>query len=566
MKVSRITALLCFILCLFMPVAFAQDDVAVIPEVEQDMTVDEEPSDPEPEPEPDLPAQYDLRDIDGQSYLPPIRNQINFGTCWAHAAIGASEANAIKKGANPNINLSEKALVWYAFHLQGSKTMTPEQYEGVDVLDIDLSWQYDFSSRIYTGGGTPFTGLGQMQTWNGASTEAQVPYLNSDKNYIVSATGPVPDPAGDWSLPYDDIYDDAYHLQNVDMLYGPATETITEEEFTPQAKQMILKYGAIDLTYCAQTAENEYFNATNWAQYTDKIQQMDHGVVIVGWDDDYPASNFNITPPGDGAWIVRNSWGSDWGDGGYFYLSYYDQTIGVVEGFDIETEELGYSYDLNNQYDFLNARNINSNSDNLKIAQQNDFGSIQPGNLKMANVFTAQSDQVLRAVSAFPQLNNASTVTAEVYILPPGATDPTAGTLAATVTKDFEHGGFYTIELPTPVNLPAGTRYSVVENMTYYDISYTEEGDKTTPVMPSMQDIAVEYGSSTALVTYLVDNKGEPVGVASNDYVAKVDPGQSYIYGLNGTVGQSQPEWRDITDPEITSKLQETIRTTRPME
>ena len=63
-------------------------------------------------------------------------------------------------------------------------------------------------------------------------------------------------------------------------------------------------------------------------QFYNGKNSTDHRVCIVGWDDNYSKHNFLITPPGDGAWIVKNSWGSDWGDGGYFYLSYYDTSMG----------------------------------------------------------------------------------------------------------------------------------------------------------------------------------------------------------------------------------------------
>ncbi len=554
--VSRITAFLCLFFCLFMPLAFAEDDIVTAPGTGQDATMDQEPT----EPEPSLPAKYDLRNVDGRNYVTPIKSQGSLGTCWAHACIGAAESNAIMNGANPSINLSEKALAWYAFQLEGSKEMTPEEYEGLTLTDIDLSWQYDPSSRIYNTGGQMYTGIAQMQTWLGACTEAQVPYCNSNNDYEILIGGPVGDPNGDWSLNYDHLYDNAYHLQNAEVLCGPATKRTTQEEFTPKAKELLLKYGALRLDYKAQKAESQFYNETNAAQYINELIPLSHSVLIVGWDDDYPASNFNITPPGDGAWIVKNSWGIDYGDQGYFYLSYYDQTINNVAGFNVETEETGYSYDKNNQYDFTNLRGANPvdpTYTDLNIAEALDFGSIPAGNLKMANVFTAESDQVLRAVSAFPALNNASTVTVDVYLLQPGATNPEQGTLQASLTKDFENGGFYTIELPEPIELPKGTSYSVVESITYYDVSYTENDtdQPQKPVMPTMQDLAVEYGFEEPLIINLFDSTGEIVGLASEDYVVHVDPGQSYVYGLNGTIGVTPPEWVDITNAEIKDKL-----------
>lgn len=72
-----------------------------------------------------------------------------------------------------------------------------------------------------------------------------------------------------------------------------------------------------------------------WAQYTSRYLDADHAAVIVGWDDDYSASNFveEYRPEDDGAFIVKNSWGTSWGLDGYFYLSYYDQTIAGAESF-----------------------------------------------------------------------------------------------------------------------------------------------------------------------------------------------------------------------------------------
>lgn len=70
-----------------------------------------------------------------------------------------------------------------------------------------------------------------------------------------------------------------------------------------------------------------------WAQYTDQNIEANHSAVIVGWDDDYPVSNFVLEhqPEAPGAFIVKNSWGSEWGLDGFFYLSYYDRTVRDAE-------------------------------------------------------------------------------------------------------------------------------------------------------------------------------------------------------------------------------------------
>ena len=57
-----------------------------------------------------------------------------------------------------------------------------------------------------------------------------------------------------------------------------------------------------------------------------------HDILILGWDDDFPAGSFASDPGRDGAWICQNTWGEDFADAGIFYVSYEDANF-VKSGF-----------------------------------------------------------------------------------------------------------------------------------------------------------------------------------------------------------------------------------------
>ena len=75
-----------------------------------------------------------------------------------------------------------------------------------------------------------------------------------------------------------------------------------------------------------------------------------HGINVIGWDDNFPKENFTgkYKPTKDGAWIVTNSWGEDWGKDGYFYISYedyffYQYLTGIEEAQVVVTNPLDIS-------------------------------------------------------------------------------------------------------------------------------------------------------------------------------------------------------------------------------
>ena len=188
-----------------------------------------------------------------------------------------------------------------------------------------------------------------------------------------------------------------------------------------------------------------------FAQYTDEALTPNHEVTVVGWDDTFSAENWpeGHRPPGDGVWIVKNSWGPDWGVDGYFYLSYYDMSLCAIGSFEYETEEnlQKMDYLLILQHDYMPQAITSSTLFDTPVYT--------------ANIFDVDEDSVLQFVSAMTGDLNTE-VTASIYLLNEGAVLPTDGRLLDSVTETFKFAGYHRMALNGNLLLPEGSRISIV--------------------------------------------------------------------------------------------------------
>jgi C1A family cysteine protease len=199
-----------------------------------------------------------------QGKVPAVRDQGSCGSCWAFGTAGVMES-ALMIQNNVNINISEQYLISCNNNGWGC---------------AGGWWAHDLHTNT----------SGKNNNPPGAVLESDFPYSNS--NGTCSKVYSHPYRLADWR------YVSGINVPSVDAI-----------------KAAIHNYGPVAVSVCS-IGFNNYTGGVYTNNNTSCSGGVDHAVILVGWNDS------------EQSWILRNSWGSRWGENGYMRIRWGTSNVG----------------------------------------------------------------------------------------------------------------------------------------------------------------------------------------------------------------------------------------------
>lgn len=318
---------------------------------------------------------FNLNDL---GLVTPVKDQGAMGSCWAFGAAGAFESSYL----------------------------------------IATGQELDISENNIKNLCLPYSEYGQTST-----TEAGNMYMTAA--YFVSWLGAI--------HTNDDLYDELGKVSGLQ--YGPnAVRTVNAVFINIQdknaIKEFLTKYGAMNLFIYGANSQDPSYSEEYKSVYNAK-NGGNHYVTLVGWDDNFSKNKFSTQAPGNGAWICKNSWGSEWGDGGFFYISYYDKSLSA--------DAVGFTFDNAEYYEILYQNGISG-----KFDYTEDYDTY-------GQVYTSENGDIIAAVGTYFETAG-SPYTISVYV---------NDRLAYSQSGKSSHAGYETVKLNRYISVDGNSKFEI---------------------------------------------------------------------------------------------------------
>jgi len=371
-----------------------------------------------------------------ETYILPAESvssydQKDFNTCWACSALGSVNIQLKNQGINSALSPSYLAYTAYT-----------------SLHSFPMNSGYSGRTAAFYEGGTSNIAASLMTSWRGILSE----------NILYSSK--MPETPGD---EYSSIrnfniknpkYRSDYFINDIYNL----TPWISEKKrySTDQIKQLIYEGNSVSST-CSLScyeAEGNCLNNKGIMYQEDGSDSYLHTILITGWDDSFSRMNFSEEhrPEKDGAWLAVNSYGNSWGKDGCFWISYEDPSLLEAVAYSGAEQNM---YQNNYQHDYFGW------TTSLSTEESETYDGHEYMSGKMANIFTAENDELISAVSLCTIEEN---VKYEISVCT-GLTDPSdpeSGTFSEMTSGCIKYPGYHTVRLSDSVRINQGEKFSVI--------------------------------------------------------------------------------------------------------